>query len=151
MVLCRMRERRSIVGIIAAIGLCALGVGVGGGAQRSVQGPNQRLRRLMTERYEILKSEVESVELSLKSGRASLAEWREANVALFKAKADLAADVDEQIKIYEELVDVLRSCEQATQQEIEAGRAPQTDMRQARLATIETQIVIEKLRMAHTR
>jgi hypothetical protein len=148
MVLYRMRERRLIIGIVAAIGLFALGVGVGDSAQHPVQEPNQRLQELMTERCEILKSEVESVELSLKSGRADLAEWREANVALFKAKADLAADVDEQITIYEEMVDFVRTCEQNAKRIVDAGQAPQTELRQARLATIEAQIALEQLRMA---
>ena len=147
MVLYRMRKRRLIIGIVAAIGLFALGVGVGGSAQHSAPEPNQRLQELMTERCELLKSEVESVELSLKSGRADLAEWREANVALFRARADLAGDATERIEIYEELVDLLRTGEQTTRQRIQAGQAPQTDMRQARLATIEAQIALEKLRM----
>ncbi len=150
MILHRMRERPLIIGIVAAIGLSVLGVGVGGSAPHPVQGPNQRLRELMTERCKILKSEVESVALSLKSGRADLAEWREANIALFKAKADLAADVNDQIEIYEEMVSLLRTSEQATRHRIDAGQAPQTDMRQARLATIEAQITLEKLRIGQT-
>jgi outer membrane protein TolC len=102
----------------------------------------------MTERYEILQSEVKSLELSLKSGRGDLAEWRKANVALFRARADLAADITEQIEIYEEMVDLLRTSEQATRQSIDAGQAPQTELRQARLATVEAQIALEQLRMA---
>jgi len=157
MVLYRMPERWLIIGIVPAIGLLALGAGMGTGASRPAQAaqanagtqtPNQRLHELMTERYEILQSEVKSLELSLKSGRADLAEWRKANVALFKARADLAADITEQIEIYEEMVDLLRTSEQATHQRIDAGQAPQTDLRQARLATVEAQIALEKLRMS---
>jgi len=102
----------------------------------------------MIERCEILQSEVKSLELSLQFGSAGLAECRKANVALFKARADLAADITEQIEIYEEMVDLLRTSEQATRQEIDAGRAPQTELRQARLATVEAQIALEQLRMA---
>ncbi len=143
----KMRERRFLLTTIAAIGLIALGVGVGGSAQRPAQEPNQRLQELMTERYEILRDMVASLEIFFNSGRIDLFEWRDANVALFKAKADLAADASEQIKVYEELVDFLRDCEQKARQRVDAGRASEADVQRSKLATIEAQMVIEKLRM----
>lgn len=148
MVVYRMREHRFVLTVMAAIGLIALGVCVGGSAERPARGPNQRLHELMIERCEILQSEAKSLQLSLQFGRADLAEWRKANVALFRARADLAADITEQIEIYEEMVDLLRTSEQATRQGIDAGQAPQTELRQARLATVEAQIALEQLRLA---
>jgi hypothetical protein len=160
MVLYRMREPWFVLTAIAAIGIFVLGASVAGNAGRpeqpmqvptargpTVLGSNERLRELMTERYEILKSMVASLEVFFNSGRIDLPEWRDANVALFKAKADLAANASEQIKIYEEMVDFLRTCEQKARQRADAGRMTEADVQRARLATIEAQIALEKLRM----
>ncbi len=159
MVLYRMRERRLVIGIVAASGLFSLGVCIGGNESRPAQAaqmsansepptPNQRLHELMTERYEILKSMVQSLEIFFNSGRIDLWEWRDAHVALYRAKADLAADVSEQVKIYEEMVDFVRTCEQKARQRADAGRMTEADVQRARLDTIEAQIALEKLRMS---
>ncbi len=152
MILYRVRERRFITAAIAAIGLLALATCIGGNASRPAQAapesPNQRLRELMTERYETLKSLVESLEIFFSSGRISLWEWRDAHVALYKAKADLATDVIEQIRTYEEMVGFVRTCEQKARQRADAGRMTEADVQRARLDTIEAQIALEKLRMS---
>ena len=161
MILNKMRERRLAPGIVVAIGLFVLGLCVGGSAERPVQGesasaapqiqtPNQRLHELMTKRYEILKNVVASLEISVRFGRTTPSEWCNANVALFKAKADLAADTAERIEIYEEMADFVRTCEQNTRQRVEAGQTPEADLPLARLATIEAQMVVERLRISHT-
>lgn len=161
MVLYRRREHRFVITAIAIIGLFALGVCIGGNPSRpapaapapangGTQTPNQRLHELMTERYEILKSRVKSLEVFFNSGRIDLWEWCDAHVALYKAKADLAADVTEQIKIYEEMVAFSRTCEQKARQRADAGRMTEADVLRAKLATIETQIALEELRMPQT-
>lgn len=151
MILDRMRERRFVLTAIAAIGLMVLAMCIGADASRPTQAaptsPDQRLRELMTERYEILKEMVASLEVFFNSGRIDLWEWRDAHVALYKAKADLATDVTEQVKIYEEMVDFVRSCEQKARQRADAGRMTEADVQRAKLATIEAQIALEKLRM----
>ncbi len=157
----RMRVRRFILVAIAVMGLIALGMFLGGNASRPAQaaptsanvGPesaNQRLRELMTERFEILKDMVESLEIFFNSGRIDRWEWRDAHVALYKAKADLAADVTEQVSIYGEMVDFARSCEQKARQRADAGRMTETDVQRARLDTLEAQIALDKLRMRQT-
>jgi hypothetical protein len=154
MILHRTREYRLTIAVIAAIGLTALGMCLGGNASRPAQAAStpsdQRLRELMTERYEILKDMVKSLEIFFNSGRIDLSEWRDAHVALYKAKADLAADLTEQIKIYEEMVEFVRSCEQKARQRADAGRMTEANVLQARLATIEAQIALEKLRMSRS-
>ncbi len=154
MILYRVREHRFVVTAVAAIGLIALATCIGANANRPAQAaptsPSQRLRELMTERYDILKDMVKSLEIFFNSGRIDLPEWRDANVALFKAKADLAADTSEQVEIYEEMVDFLRTCEQKARQRADAGRMTEADVQRARLATIEAQIALEKLRMSRS-
>ena len=151
MILYGVREHRFVLTAIAAIGLIALGTCIGGNASQPAQAApasaNQRLRELMTERYDILRDMVKSLEIFFDSGRIDLTEWRDANVALFEAKADLAADASEQTKIYEEMVGFLRTCEQKARQRADAGRMTEADVQRARLATIEAQIALEKLRM----
>ncbi|HQN32616.1 MAG TPA: hypothetical protein PK019_04350 [Sedimentisphaerales bacterium] len=161
MILNMKRESRLVIGMLAVIGLLALGASVAGNADRPGQvvqtptnggpasvGSNERLRELMAERYEILKSQVESLEIFFSSGRISLWEWRDAHVALYKAKADLATDVIEQIRTYEEMVGFVRTCEQKARQRADAGHMTEADVQRARLDTIEAQIALEKLRMS---
>jgi len=104
----------------------------------------------MAERYEVLKSIVDSHEKLLAAGRMELAEWRDIKVELFAAKADLCEDVAGRIKVYEEMVDFLRSAEQLAQRRAESGLAALAEVPRARLATIEAQMVLEKLRLGRT-
>jgi 7,8-dihydropterin-6-yl-methyl-4-(beta-D-ribofuranosyl)aminobenzene 5'-phosphate synthase len=119
--------------------------------ERQAVGSNERLRELMTERYEIIRSIAESTETLLAAGRASLSEWRDAKVAVYVAQADICADSGERIKIYQEMVDFLRTCEQKVQQSAASGRADEAEVRRARLATTDAQIALEKLRLGQTR
>ncbi len=104
----------------------------------------------MTEQYEIHKRVAESVQKLLEVGRASLSEWTDATVAMYAAQADLCTDTAERIKIYEEMVDLLRKAEQGAQRQADGGHITEVEVSQARLATIEAQIALEKLRLGQT-
>ncbi len=162
MVLYAKRKAPLAARAVAAIGLLALGVlyasGAGraapaaqassdGGQQQAV-GSNERLRGLMTERYEILKKIVESLDRLMAAGMTDLPEWRDGKVALYMAKADLAADAAGRIKVHEEMVDFLREAEQLAKRRADSGRLPDLEMDRARLATIEAQMALERLRMS---
>jgi len=160
MILDRSRKGRLVVCAVAVIGLCALGAGVANSTgspaetapdsgQQAV-GSSERLRELMTERYEILRSIVESLEKLLAAGRMTLSEWRNARVALYVAQADLCADTAERIKVYEEMVDFLRDAEQLARRRAASGQMTGAEVLQARLATIEAQMALERLRLGQT-
>jgi outer membrane protein TolC len=164
MTLNRSRNIRLAVRAVTAIGLLALGAAVAGctgsraqparipvGSGQQVAGSNERLRELTTERYEILKKILESLDKSFDTGRTPLPEWRDAKVALYMAKADLSSNVAEQIEVYEEIVDFLRSAEQLARRQADSGRLSEADVGRARLATIDAEIALERLRLSQTR
>jgi outer membrane protein TolC len=160
MVFNRSRKSQLVFLIIALIGLLALGVALGrpaGGTlapadnEPQAAGSSERLRELMTERYEIHKRIAESIQKSFDVGRADLAEWRDAKVALYAAQADLSGDTANRIKVYEEMLDFLRKAEQLAQRRVDSGHGTEIEVSQTKLAMIEAQMSIEKLRLGQTR
>lgn len=160
MIVDRSQKGRLVICAVSAIGLFALGTGcansTGTPAQpsrtasdsgRQAGGSDERLRQLMTERCDILKSIAESIEKQFASGRATPSEWRDARVTLYRAQADLCTDRVARIAVHEEMVDFLRKCEQWAQRSAEAGQTPQVEVDRARVATIEAQIALERLRL----
>ena len=110
------------------------------------QGPDEHLRSLLTERYETLKGAVAWLDKLAQSGRADFADLRDCTVALYQAQADLCPSVEARIKVYEKLVDVLRTYEQLAQQRFTAGQASTLEVAKAKLARLDTQITLAKLR-----
>lgn len=156
MILARPRRRRLTVAGVAMIGLLVLGMALSRPAclaQTPAQsgapsiGSAEQLRGLLTERYEICKRIAESVEKLFELGRASLSEWRSTRVAAYTAQADLSADTANRVKVYEEMVDFLRKAEQVAHKRAENGSVSDLELSQARLATIDAQIALEKLRL----
>ena len=149
MILNRLRRSQLVVCAVVVIALLALGAAIANGERQAV-GSSERLRQLMTERYEILQNIAASVEKLFEAGMVSLREWQDARVTLYQAQADVAADRAERIRVYEEMVEFLRKAEQLAQRRADSGRMTQLEVQQARLATIEAQMALEKLRLGQT-
>jgi len=163
MVLNRARKNRIVLCTVAMIGLVAFAGVVSSmsgpawatrmpsGSERQAVGSSERLRELMTERYEIHKSIVETLDKSIAAGRIGLAEWRDARVAMYAAKADLCTQTAERLEVYEEMVDFLRTAEEQARRRAKAGVAGETEVRQTRLATIDALMALERLRLVQPR
>ncbi|MEN6428106.1 MAG: hypothetical protein ABFE13_22385 [Phycisphaerales bacterium] len=151
MILHGARTGRIVTCVLVGIGLFALGAAVAGDTagdeEQQAARSKERLAALMTERCDILKHIVDLVEKHLASGRATLAEWRDAKVALYVAQTELSTDRAGQITIHEEMVDFLKRCEQLAQRSADAGQTPQVEVDRARVATIDAQIALERLRL----
>jgi len=163
MVLNRARKNRIVLCTVAVIGLVAFAGVVSSmsgpawatrtpsDSERQAVGSSERVRELMTERYEIHKSIVETLDKSIATGRIGLAEWRDARVAMYAAKADLCTQAAERIEVYEEMADFLRTAEEQARQRAKAGVAGETEVRQTRLATIDALMALERLRLGRAR
>jgi outer membrane protein TolC len=106
-----------------------------------------RLRALQTERYDTLKKIVESMRPFFEAGRLDLTDIRDAKVAVLRAEADLCATPAERVKVYEKIVDLQRTYEADMARKAASGRAGQWEADKAKVATLEAQIVLEKLRL----
>jgi hypothetical protein len=111
-------------------------------------GSSERLRELLEQRYEILKAVVEQQNRLLSLGRISIGEVRAATVAMLHAEADLCATDTERIKIHEKLVTTLREQEDLLARDSAAGRKALHEVVKAKLARLEAQIDLEKLKLA---
>ena len=109
---------------------------------------SDKLRELLEERYEILKTFVETERRRLEAGRSSAGKLSKATVAMLRAEADLRSTYSERIEIHEKIVTVLRECEVLIAREVKAGMAGQDDVARTRLARLEAQIKLEKMKLA---
>jgi len=111
-------------------------------------GSNEKLRELLIERYDVLKTLAENLNQQLSQGRAEISEVRNATIAMFYAEADLCATDSERVKVYEKLVATLREQEESTARWVDAGRLPRMEVLRAKAARLEAQIGLEKQRLA---
>lgn len=110
-------------------------------------GSEERLRELLTERYNVLQQMYASLQLHLKSGRADEAEWRRAALALYGAEAELCTTETARIKVYEKLVQAMKSQEDLAVRRADAGRITKWQLAEARAATLQAQIDLERARL----
>jgi flagellar hook-basal body complex protein FliE len=118
------------------------------GREQAQAGSEEKVRMLLLERYDILKGIVESEKKSLEVGRGDATVLKDATVAMFHAEADLCSTKAERIKVYEKLVAALREYEGWAERRAAAGRATDVAGQQAKVARLEAQIKLEKLRLA---
>jgi flagellar hook-basal body complex protein FliE len=116
--------------------------------EQAQAGSEEKLRALLLERYDILKDIVESEKKSLEVGRGDASALKDATVAMFHADADLCSTNSERIKVYEKLVAALREYEAWAERRAAAGRATEAAVLQAKVARLDAQIKLEKLRLA---
>jgi len=66
---------------------------------------------------------------------------------MLHAEADLRSTNAERIKVYEKLVTILQEQDKSLAKEVNAGRVNQMDFLKARVATLQAEIQLEKLRL----
>ncbi len=109
---------------------------------------SERLRELLEERYEILKTFVEREKHLVKLGQRSIGGIAEATAAMLRAEADLCSTNSARIKIHEKIVTILREWEDSITRAAKAGRAHPDAKRKASLARLKAEIKLEKLKLA---
>jgi hypothetical protein len=119
----------------------------GGAGALQAAGSQERLRELMTQRYELLKSAVAQSELLLKNGRGDVLTHHKLTVALYRAEAELCPTAAERVRVYEKLVDFLAAQQGSLERLLEAGRATQVQVAQGQLVVLEARIDLERLRL----
>ena len=110
-------------------------------------GSEERLRELLTERYNVLKQMLASLQLFVEDGRADVAEWRRAAIALHRAQAELCTTDADRVKVYEKLVEAMRTQQDWATRRADAGRISNWELAEARAATLQAQIDLERLRL----
>ena len=110
--------------------------------------PDEKLRELLKERYDILKAVVENMNKLMETGKCSRVELHEATIAMLFAKADLCTTGSERIKNHNKIIDILRKQEEMLMREFAAGQVSQEKVLKARLALLDVQIKLEKERLA---
>jgi hypothetical protein len=109
---------------------------------------SDKLRELLEERYEILKTFVETQKQLVKIGQGSVRKIAEATAAMLRAEADLCSTYPERIEIHERIVTILRENEDALAREAKAGYASPEAVAKVKLARLEAQIELEKMKLA---
>ena len=107
-----------------------------------------KLRELLKERYEILKTLVEAEKHLMDIGQGSRGGIAAATVAMLRAEADLRSTNSQRIEIHEKIVTILRENEAAIAREADRSLASAADVAKVRLARIKAQIRIEKMKLA---
>jgi len=109
-------------------------------------GPNEHLRKLLQERYAILRAAVGLLNEQYSAGRVGILEIRDAIIEMFHAEADLSSTNTERIKIFEKLVTILQEQDKSLAEAVNAGRVTQMEFLRARASTLQAEIDLEKLR-----
>ena len=107
---------------------------------------NEQLRALLQERYEVLRAVAGLLNQQYSAGRIGILEIRDAIIEMFNAEAELRPTNSEKIKVYEKLVKILQEQDMSLAKEVNTGKVNQMDFLKSRLATLEVQIQLEKLR-----
>ena len=108
---------------------------------------NVQLRALLQERYEVLRAVAGLLNQQYSTGQVGILEIRNAIIDMLHAEADLRSTNAERIKVYEKLVTILQEQDKSLAKEVNAGRVNQMDFLKARVATLQAEIQLEKLRL----
>ena len=108
---------------------------------------NVQLRALLQERYDVLRAVAGLLNQQYSAGRVGILEIRDAIIEMLHAEADLCSTNSERIKVYEKLVTILQEQDKSLAKEVNSGGVNQMDFLKARVATLEAQIELEKLKL----
>ena len=151
MILWRTRTYRLFSRGLVPFCLLVLAVFCGYGLARAsapkAAGADERLRGLLTQRYEILQQMVKSAQLQMESGRIEVLTFQKLTDAMYRAQADLGTTTAERVKVYEKLVEVVAAQEKLIERQVEAGRVLQFQVAQGKLVTLNALIDLERLRL----
>lgn len=107
---------------------------------------NEQLLALLQERYEVLRAVAGLLNQQYSAGRVGILDIRDAIIDMLHAEADLCSTNAERIKVYEKLIKILQEQDLSLAKEVNTGKVKQMDFLKARVATLEAQIQLEKLR-----
>ncbi|MBW7991384.1 MAG: hypothetical protein FVQ84_15420 [Planctomycetes bacterium] len=110
-------------------------------------GPNEQLRKLLQERYDVLRLLAGQLNKQYGAGQVGILEIRDVIIEMLHAEADLYSTNTERIKVYEKLVSILHEQDKSLAGEVNAGRINQMEFLKARVSTIQARIDLEKLRL----
>jgi len=154
MVLCRTRTHFALPcslilsgALVLAVAFAAGFASAAGSGKSQPAGSQERLRELMTQRYETLKGLVENSQRMLEMGRMDVWTFQSLTDAMYRAQADLRTTAAERVEVYEKLVEVLTAQEKLLERQAEAGRATGVQVAQGKLVTLNARIVLERLRL----
>jgi outer membrane protein TolC len=120
------------------------------GAEHPIQfqgGPNEQLRKLLQERYDILRAAVGLLNQQYGAGRVGILEIRDAIIEMFHAEAEMSSTKTERIMVYEKLVKILQQQDKPLAEAVNAGRVTQMEFLRARASTLQAEIQLEKLKL----
>ena len=108
---------------------------------------NEQLRALLQERYEVLRAVAGLLNQQYSAGRVGILEIRDVIIQMLHAEADLCSTNAERIKVYQKLVTTLQEQDKSLAREVSSGNVNQMPFLKARVATLEAQIELEKLKL----
>ena len=132
--------------ILALVFAAGFASAAGPGASKP-SGSNERLRELMTQRYEILQRAMKHAQLMQERGLLDFPALRNLTLALYRAQADLCTTNTERAAVYEKLVDTLGVQEKLLERQAASGRVPEIQVDEGRVATLNARIDLERLRL----
>ena len=120
------------------------------GAEHPIQfqgGPNEHLRKLLQERYDVLSVLAGQLNQQYSAGRVGILEIRDAIIDMLHAEAEMSSTNTERIKVYEKLVRILQEQDKSLAEVVNAGRVTQMEFLRSRASTLQAEIQLEKLRL----
>jgi hypothetical protein len=113
-------------------------------AQTAAAATQEQLRQLLLERKRLLEKRVEDMKVFFDAGRVSGSEYVKIKEAALLAGLDLCDTKAERIEIRREIVELYKEAEAWTKRRAENGRAPQSELDEARVARLEAEIQLLK-------
>jgi transposase len=113
-------------------------------AQTASAVTQEQLRRLLLERKRLLEKMADSCKQLLETGRTSISAYMKAKETALLAGLDLCDTKAERIEIRREIVELHKEAEVWTKRRAENGRAPQSELDEARVARLGAEIDLLK-------
>ncbi len=132
--------------VLAMVFAAGFASAAGSGASKP-SGSNERLRELMTQRYEILQRAMRNSQHMQERGLLDFPALRNLTLALYRAQADLCTTDADRAAAYEKLVDALTAQEKLLERQAASGRVPEIQVDEGRVATLNARIDLERLRL----
>ncbi len=104
----------------------------------------ERLRELLLERKQLLEKRVEDMKVFVDAGRVSGSEYAKVKEAALLAGLDLCDTKAERIEIRREIVEIYKITEAWAKKRADTGRAPQSELDEAKVARLEAEINLLK-------
>lgn len=113
-------------------------------ASTDIKATQEQLRQLLLERKELLEKRVEDMKVFVDAGRVSGSEYAKAKEAALLAGLDLCDTKAERIEIRREIVEIYKIAEAWAKRRADTGRAPQSELDEAKVACLEAKISLLK-------